>query len=88
MEVSSAGWRKPVDEPYPSPGLVARLYEAGVRFTTASDAHEPALIGDRFADLAALLRAAGVDRGHRCSKAAPRVASARCDLTTGSITRS
>ena len=60
VEVSSAGWRKPVDEPYPSPGLVTRLYEAGVRFTTASDAHEPALIGDRFADLTALLRAAGV----------------------------
>jgi histidinol-phosphatase (PHP family) len=60
VEVSSAGWRKPVGEPYPSPALVARLHDAGVAFTTASDAHEPGLIGDRFADVAALLRASGV----------------------------
>jgi histidinol-phosphatase (PHP family) len=61
VEVSSAGWRKPADEPYPSATLLARLHAAQVPFTTASDAHEVNRIGDRFADLREVLRATGVD---------------------------
>jgi histidinol-phosphatase (PHP family) len=72
VEVSSAGWRKPVDEPYPSPSLVTRLHEAGVAFATASDAHEATLIGARFTDLAALLRAAGVTEVTTFDRRSPR----------------
>jgi histidinol-phosphatase (PHP family) len=61
VEVSSAGWRKPVGEPYPSPRLLERLQAAGVPFTTASDAHEASLLGDRFDELSRVLRASGVD---------------------------
>lgn len=61
-EVSSAGWRKPVGEQYPAEGLLARLAARGVAFTTASDAHGADTVADRAADLAALLRSAGVDR--------------------------
>jgi histidinol-phosphatase (PHP family) len=66
-EVSSAGWRKPVDCAYPDRGLLARFAERGVPFTTASDAHRLPDVADRVGDLAALLRHAGVDslQGYR-----------------------
>lgn len=61
-EVSSAGWRKPVDSAYPDSGLLERLAARGVAFTTASDAHRLAHVADRVDELAGMLRAAGVDR--------------------------
>ena len=60
-EVSSAGWRKPVDEEYPAPPLLARFKEHGVPVTTASDAHDATTVAHRSADLKALLEAAGYD---------------------------
>jgi histidinol-phosphatase (PHP family) len=59
-ELSSAGWRKPAGEPYPSPPLLQRFVRAGVPLTTASDAHRLAHVADRSADLAALLSALDV----------------------------
>jgi histidinol-phosphatase (PHP family) len=61
-EVNSAGWRKPVGEAYPAPGLLARLRAAGVPVTTASDAHELALVAHGTDGVAALLGMAGYDR--------------------------
>ena len=61
-EVSSAGWRKPVAEQYPSDGLLTRLAARGVPSTTASDAHRLEDVADRASDLSALLAAAGVTR--------------------------
>jgi histidinol-phosphatase (PHP family) len=58
-EVNSAGWRKPVAEAYPAPGLLARFRTAGVPVTTASDAHELALVADGTERLRPLLDAAG-----------------------------
>jgi len=58
-EVSSAGWRKPVGEAYPAPGLLRRFAERGVPVTTASDAHALADVADRAGDLRALVEAAG-----------------------------
>jgi histidinol-phosphatase (PHP family) len=58
-EVSSAGWRKPVGEAYPAPGLLERFRTAGVAVTTASDAHEVDHVAQRMVDLAPLLRQAG-----------------------------
>jgi histidinol-phosphatase (PHP family) len=60
-EVNSAGWRKPVGEAYPAPGLLARFRAAGVPTTTASDAHELALVAHGTDGVAALLRSAGYD---------------------------
>ncbi|MGH9019956.1 MAG: histidinol-phosphatase [Acidimicrobiales bacterium] len=60
IECSSAGWVKPVAEQYPSAGLVERLVERGVTFTTASDAHELARVAERVGDLADLLESRGV----------------------------
>ena len=61
VEVSSAGWRKPANEPYPSLRLLQSLRAAGVPLTTASDAHSADQLGYRFDDLAAVLDRAGVD---------------------------
>ena len=58
-ELSSAGWRKPAAEAYPAPGLLARFRAAGVAVTTASDAHELALVADGTDRLRHLLAAGG-----------------------------
>jgi histidinol-phosphatase (PHP family) len=60
VEISSAGWRKPADEMYPSPSLLDRLVEAGVGFTTASDAHVIEHLGWEYGRLRAELETRGV----------------------------
>lgn len=60
VEVSSAGWVKPTGEQYPAEGFLDRLAARHVTFTTASDAHRLARVGERAGDLAALLEARGV----------------------------
>ena len=69
-EVSSAGWRKPVGEEYPSPPLLKRFVDRGVPLTTASDAHTLPDVAERADDLRLLLNRAGVDmlRGFRDRK--------------------
>jgi histidinol-phosphatase (PHP family) len=59
-EISSAGWRKPVGEAYPAPGLLERFAAAGVPFTTASDAHRLEHVADHADELRALLAGVGV----------------------------
>jgi histidinol-phosphatase (PHP family) len=61
-ELSSAGWRKPVGEEYPAPGLLRRFVDLGVSLTTASDAHRLPDVADRADELRTLLARAGVDR--------------------------
>ena len=58
-EVSSAGWRKPCNEAYPAPPLLARFNRRGVPVTTASDAHTVGQVAYRAQDLKPLLAAAG-----------------------------
>jgi len=62
VECSSAGWVKPVNEQYPAEGFLDRLVAHGVTFTTASDAHRLARVGERADDLAVMLEARGVDQ--------------------------
>ena len=73
-EVSSAGWRKPAAEAYPAPPLLGRFRAAGVAVTTASDAHELALVADGTDRLRALLAAAGYTelRGFERRRPSPR----------------
>jgi histidinol-phosphatase (PHP family) len=61
-ELSSAGWRKPVREQYPSVPLLERLVASGVPLTTASDAHELGQVADRCADMRSILEDLGVHR--------------------------
>jgi histidinol-phosphatase (PHP family) len=48
IELSSAGWRKPVNELYPSDEIIGLALEKGIRFTTASDAHSHAQLGENY----------------------------------------
>jgi len=52
IELSTAGWRKPVNELYPSDPIIELAIEKGIRFTTASDAHSHVQLGENFARLA------------------------------------
>jgi histidinol-phosphatase (PHP family) len=52
IELSTAGWRKPVNELYPSDRIIELAIEKGIPFTTASDAHSHAQLGDNFSRLA------------------------------------
>ena len=58
-ELSSAGFRKPVGEAYPSSSLLTRLFSRGVPITTASDTHGIVHVADRAPELRELAAAAG-----------------------------
>ncbi|MEY2545448.1 MAG: histidinol-phosphatase family [Verrucomicrobiota bacterium] len=60
IELSTAGWRKPVNENYPADELVRLALEKGIPFTTASDAHSHAQLGDKFDRLAEKMSILGV----------------------------
>src|SRR6059058_792781 len=52
IELYSAGWRKPVNELYPSDSIIKLAIGKGIPFTTASDAHSHVQLGENFARLA------------------------------------
>lgn len=56
IELSTAGWRKPVNELYPADDLIALAMEKGIPFTTASDAHSHAQLGENYERLAGKLQ--------------------------------
>ena len=60
VELSSAGWYKPIGEQYPAAGFLDRLVAKGLTFTTASDAHRLERVGVRADELAAMLEERGV----------------------------
>lgn len=60
VEISSAGWRKPAAELYPSPRLLDRFVAEGVPLTTASDAHTTHTLGENYDRLRSELASRGV----------------------------
>ena len=60
IELSTAGWRKPVNELYPSDEIIRLAMEKGIRFTTASDAHSHAQLGENYERLAEKMKQLGV----------------------------
>jgi len=60
IELSTAGWRKPVNELYPGDPIIELAIEHGIPFTTASDAHSHAQLGEDFARLARIMANLGV----------------------------
>jgi histidinol-phosphatase (PHP family) len=60
VELSTAGWRKPVDELYPSDEIIRLAIAKGIRFTTASDAHSHVQLGENYDRLAEKMDHLGV----------------------------
>ena len=60
IELSTAGWRKPVNELYPSDPIIRLAMEKGIPFTTASDAHSHVQLGENFANLAHKMAKIGI----------------------------
>jgi len=52
VELSTAGWRKPINELYPADRIIELALEKQIPFTTASDAHSHVQLGDNFPRLA------------------------------------
>jgi histidinol-phosphatase (PHP family) len=56
MEISTAGYRKPIGEQYPSHDLIKMAKAKGISFTIASDAHTSADLGKNYDKLENILR--------------------------------
>jgi histidinol-phosphatase (PHP family) len=52
IELSTAGWRKPVNELYPSDEIIQLAIAKRIPFTTASDAHSHVQVGENYERLA------------------------------------
>ena len=60
IELSTAGWRKPVNELYPSDEIIQLAIAKGIRFTTASDAHSHVQLGENYDRLAEKMEKLGI----------------------------
>src|SRR4051812_9397700 len=61
IELSTAGWRKPVNELYPSDEVIRLALKRGIGFTTASDAHSHVQLGENYDRLAEKMSALGIE---------------------------
>lgn len=62
IELNPAGWRKPVNEAYPSIDILRKAHELGIPITFGSDAHDVAHIGFKYKELCELARSVGYTR--------------------------
>ena len=60
IELSTAGWRKPVNELYPTDRIIELAIKKGIPFTTASDAHSHAQLAENFVRLGEKMSILGV----------------------------
>jgi histidinol-phosphatase (PHP family) len=61
VEVSTAGWRKPVDELYPADAFAEMCVDAGAVFALSSDAHVPEDVGHGYDRAVEVMRGWGVE---------------------------
>jgi histidinol-phosphatase (PHP family) len=60
IELSTAGWRKPVNELYPSDEIIRLAIAKGIPFTTASDAHSHAQLAENYERLSEKVTELGI----------------------------
>jgi histidinol-phosphatase (PHP family) len=60
LEVSTAGYRKPVGEIYPAPAFLEMAVDAGTPLALSSDAHVPEQLGHEYEQAVQLLDSLGV----------------------------
>ncbi len=68
VELSAAGYRKPVKEAYPSDALLELIADADIPITFASDAHHPKQVGFKTKELEAKAKAFGYTKCATFSK--------------------
>ncbi|HET7036955.1 MAG TPA: histidinol-phosphatase [Thermomicrobiaceae bacterium] len=61
VELNTAGWRKGLGEPYPSPTILARCQALGIPITVDSDSHTPQEVAAGFQQAAELLADLGIE---------------------------
>lgn len=59
LEINSAGYRKPINESYPSKTLLEMAYEMGINITFSSDAHSIENVGYKYDEVVALAKDVG-----------------------------
>ncbi|MFQ3671207.1 MAG: histidinol-phosphatase HisJ family protein, partial [Verrucomicrobiia bacterium] len=59
LELNTAGWRKPVNEPYPSPAILREACRRGIPVLVNSDAHSPSEVAADFDRAYRILHEAG-----------------------------
>lgn len=62
IEINAAGFRKPINEPYPSQNLLEIIYELDIPITFASDAHEIDHIGFKYDEIVKLVKNIGFSK--------------------------
>ena len=62
IELSTAGWRKPVNELYPSDEIIRLAAAKGIPFTTASDAHSHVQLGENYDRLSEKMTQLGIQQ--------------------------
>ena len=60
IELSTAGWRKPVNELYPSDRIIELARAKGILFTSASDAHSHVQLGENYDRLEDKINSLGI----------------------------
>ncbi len=60
VELNTAGMRRDLREPYPSPAILARIRDLGIPVTVNSDAHTPAEVAADFDEAAEMLESLGI----------------------------
>jgi len=60
IELSTAGWRKPVGEQYPHIDLIRAAQQLGIPFTLASDAHSHVQLAEYYDRLAKIVAELGI----------------------------
>ncbi|MCX8123783.1 MAG: histidinol-phosphatase HisJ family protein [Spirochaetes bacterium] len=73
IEINTSGWRKPVNEVYPSFDIIQKMYEYNVPITLGSDAHAPEEVAYNFSEALSLIKKAGYKKivGYRKRKQYP-----------------
>lgn len=59
IELNAAGWRKPINECYPSAFILQKAFKKGIEITFGSDAHALEHIGFQYESLCALAKSVG-----------------------------
>lgn len=62
IEINTAGFRKPIGEPYPSRNLLEVIYELEIPITFASDAHAIDQIGFKYDDIVDMVKEIGFSK--------------------------